>query len=293
MSQLLSDQDRSELDRPAAAGAAPPSNLGSIPEDAPTGNERVRVIWGTNIIISDAISSFRSFLSNFTLAQRKRHEANGPNAPLPNILPSDLEPLYPRLFSQIRDTEIYNLNLDCANLRAYPATATLAVQLRHYPQEIISLMDMIVNDYFTELFPESSNDADPIQVRPFNTGSSVNMRELDPSDIDKLISIKGLIIRVSNIVPDMRVAYFTCSRCGQAHTVENIKGRITEPRRCPRAECATPDSMVLVHNRCLFSDKQVVKIQETPDSIPDGQTPHSVTLCVYDALVDVARPGDR
>lgn len=29
------------------------------------------------------------------------------------------------------------------------------------------------------------------------------------------------------------------------------------------------------------------------DSIPDGQTPHTVTLCVYDALVDVARPGDR
>lgn len=29
------------------------------------------------------------------------------------------------------------------------------------------------------------------------------------------------------------------------------------------------------------------------DAIPDGQTPHSVTLCVYDALVDVARPGDR
>jgi DNA replication licensing factor MCM4 len=112
-------------------------------------------------------------------------------------------------------------------------------------------------------------------------------------DIDKLISIKGLIIRVSSIVPDMRVAYFVCGQCSQPHTVENVKGRIAEPRRCPREECAARDSMVLVHNRCLFSDKQVVKIQETPDAIPDGQTPHAVTLCVYDALVDVARPGDR
>ncbi len=42
-------------------------------------------------------------------------------------------------------------------------------------------MDMIVNDYFTELFPEANLAADPIQVRPFNIGSSVNMRELDPS----------------------------------------------------------------------------------------------------------------
>jgi DNA replication licensing factor MCM4 len=27
--------------------------------------------------------------------------------------------------------------------------------------------------------------------------------------------------------------------------------------------------------------------------VPDGQTPHTVSLCVYDELVDLARPGDR
>jgi DNA replication licensing factor MCM4 len=54
-------------------------------------------------------------------------------------------------------------------------------QLLHYPQEIISLMDMLVNDLFGELFPDTSIAADPIQVRPFNIGHSVNMRALDPS----------------------------------------------------------------------------------------------------------------
>lgn len=66
--------------------------------------------------------------------------------------------------------------------------------------------------------------------------------------------------------------------------------------------------MVLIHNRCLYSDKQIVKVQETPgkmvesgyrpnrlftDSVPDGQTPHAVTVCLYDSLIDVTRPGDR
>ena len=51
--------------------------------------------------------------------------------------------------------------------------------------------------------------------------------------------------------------------------------------------------MQIVHNRSGFSDKQVIKLQETPDSVPDGQTPHSVSLCAYDDLVDVCKAGDR
>jgi len=51
--------------------------------------------------------------------------------------------------------------------------------------------------------------------------------------------------------------------------------------------------MQIVHNRSGFADKQVIKLQETPDSVPDGQTPHSVSLCAYDELVDVCKAGDR
>lgn len=125
-------------------------------------------------------------------------------------------------------------------------------------------MDMVINEYFAELYPNVDISSDPIQVRSFNIGRSVNMRLLNPEDIDKLICIKGLIIRVSNIIPDMRVAYFSCARCGTVATSENIKGRISEPAVCPNPECQVHQSMTLVHNRCLFSDKQIVKIQETP-----------------------------
>lgn len=51
--------------------------------------------------------------------------------------------------------------------------------------------------------------------------------------------------------------------------------------------------MQIVHNRSRFADKQVIKLQETPDHVPDGQTPHSVSLCAYDELVDRCKAGDR
>ena len=40
-------------------------------------------------------------------------------------------------------------------------------------------------------------------------------------------------------------------------------------------------------------DKQLVRLQETPDEIPEGETPCTVSLCVYGDLVDSVRPGDR
>lgn len=53
------------------------------------------------------------------------------------------------------------------------------------------------------------------------------------------------------------------------------------------------NTMQIIHNRCVFSDKQVSRLQETPDETPDGQTPYTVSFCVYDELMDVAKPGDR
>lgn len=36
-----------------------------------------------------------------------------------------------------------------------------------------------------------------------------------------------------------------------------------------------------------------MKLQETPDEIPEGGTPHTVSLLMHDKLVDTGKPGDR
>merc|ERR1719203_952707 len=51
--------------------------------------------------------------------------------------------------------------------------------------------------------------------------------------------------------------------------------------------------MELIHNRCTFKDKQLIKVQESPESIPDGETPQTIDVYVYDQLVDFVKPGDR
>lgn len=131
------------------------------------------------------------------------------------------------------------------------------------------------------------------KVRPFGLDKTVNLRDLNPEDMDKVVSVKGLVIRTTSIIPDMKEAFFQCSVCSHTVLAEINRGQISEPSRCPREACNATNSMQIVHNRSRFADKQVIKLQETPDSVPDGQTPHSVSLCAFDELVDFCKAGDR
>merc|ERR1719328_808621 len=100
-----------------------------------------------------------------------------------------------------------------------------------------------------------------------------------------------MVIRSSNLIPEMAEAFFKCSQCGMTAEVEIERGRIAEPTLC--SHCNTNHSFVLVHNRSKFSDKQMIKLQESPDDMPAGQTPHTVVLYVHGELVDKVQPGDR
>jgi DNA replication licensing factor MCM4 len=100
-----------------------------------------------------------------------------------------------------------------------------------------------------------------------------------------------MVVRTSPVIPDLKVAFFQCSICGHADQVTIDRGRIAEPTQCPT--CHVRHGFALVHNRCYFSDKQMVRVQETPDEVPAGETPASIVVFAYDDLVDAVRPGDR
>lgn len=82
------------------------------------------------------------------------------------------------------------------------------------------------------------------------------------ADIDKLITINGMVTRLSTLIPEMREAFFQCHVCRNTATAEIERGRIAEPTLCSR--CNTNHSYQLIHNRSHFSDKQMVKLQESP-----------------------------
>jgi DNA replication licensing factor MCM4 len=83
------------------------------------------------------------------------------------------------------------------------------------------------------------------------------MRNLNPADIDQLVSLRGMITRCSSIIPDLKMGFFRCTMCHASVEVDLDRGRIMEPSVCDH--CNTRNSMELLHNRCAFTDKQMVR----------------------------------
>jgi DNA replication licensing factor MCM4 len=253
-----------------------------------------RMIWGTTIDIPKTEEAIKDFFNNFKMEDKIRYRDGAEFDEL--LLDSqDGEPFYPRLIRQMFETEKWSLNLDCSNLLAYPKTRNLYHQLIRYPQEVIPLLDHVLKVIMMDMFEDRAEEINEkaITVRVFNTGRNVNMRELNPQDIDQLVTIKGLLTRSSAVIPDMKIALFQCIVCDTTLEVPLERGKVEEPTKCTNEPCSGRNTMKIIHNRCVFTDRQICRLQETPDDVPDGQTPQTVSLCMYDDLVDAAKAGDR
>ncbi|XP_064641337.1 DNA replication licensing factor mcm4-A-like [Lineus longissimus] len=251
------------------------SELGTDPNAAPQ-----MVIWGTDVVVSHCKEKFRRFIERFVpedIADDERFEG------------MDIEvPIYQQRLEEINLIGDPFLDVNSGHLKQFDAD--LYRQLVSYPQEVIPTLDMAVNELFFDKYPDTQLEHQ-IQVRPFNAETTKNMRSLNPEDIDQLITINGMVIRTSPLIPEMREAFFRCYVCNNSVTVEIDRGRISEPTLCQN--CNTNHSFAMVHNRSQFTDKQMVKLQESPEDMPAGQTPHTVCVYSHGDLVDKVQPGDR
>jgi DNA replication licensing factor MCM4 len=196
--------------------------------DAEDGPTTLSYVWGTNINVPDVTNAIARFLQNYRAS------------------PEDMEAKYIQLIEQATEREEDTLNIDASNV--YEHDPDLYSKIVRYPLDIIPLLDVACMEEAVKIKPDYEK---AIEARPFNLRESVNMRDLNPSDIDKLVSVKGMVIRCSSIIPEIKEAFFRCLVCNHSpKMLQVIKGRVEEPTRCEKPECAARNSLALIHNRC-------------------------------------------
>jgi len=164
-----------------------------------------------------------------------------------------------------------------------------------FPTEVIPIFDREMWNISMRELSDEPEDLGNCQVQIFELLEKEHkiMRSMNPSDIEHLITLKGIVIRCSDLMPDMMKALFRCSAEDCKHEVEVPLNHWSteEPKRCEG--CGASHSFEIIHNDCVFADRQILKLQETPELVPEGETPQNVVICCFDNLVDQVRPGDR
>ncbi|KAF7638129.1 DNA helicase [Meloidogyne graminicola] len=230
---------------------------------------------------------FRNFITSFKTEQLDDDEnalemESGQVAPVDSSLPFYMEKL-----KGICASEIPILNLNLNHVRQF--NEHLYKIIISYPDEVLTYLDATVDEIFEMTYNKKLLSI--IEIRPYNAEQTKTMRDLNPQDVGQLVTISGMVTRISPIIPEMKSGYFQCALCNAPVISEVDCGRIEEPVKC--SNCHDAYSFQLIHNRSLFIDKQIVKLQEIPGDLPAGQTQHSVTLFVHGSLVESVHPGDR
>jgi DNA replication licensing factor MCM4 len=152
------------------------------------GGESTRVIWGTNVSIQDTMSSFKSFLRNFTKKYRMWADGVSEEETQEDETSSSKE--YMEMMHNMLTLSITGLNLDIRNLKAYPATLKLWHQVQAYPQEIIPLMDQSIKDVMVELAEQEMSRQRASQSQSTN-GQLSQRTQVPSSDLPLPSSERG------------------------------------------------------------------------------------------------------
>eukprot|EP00118_Oscarella_pearsei_P026043 m.309283 g.309283 ORF g.309283 m.309283 type:complete len:723 (+) comp45987_c0_seq1:618-2786(+) len=125
---------------------------------------------------------------------------------------------------------------------------------------------------------------------------SLSIRQVKAQNIGKLVTIRGIVTRSTEVKPMMKVATYTCDQCG-AETYQPILGPSFMPLfLCPTQECQTNKSggrLYLQTRGSKFLKFQELRIQEHSDQVPVGSIPRAMTIYIKGELTRSASPGDH
>ncbi|KAK9476497.1 MCM2/3/5 family-domain-containing protein [Lipomyces japonicus] len=121
------------------------------------------------------------------------------------------------------------------------------------------------------------------------------VREVRGTHLGKLITIRGIVTRVSDVKPSVAVNAYTCDKCG-FEVFQEVKARQFTPlTQCPSEVCVRNSSkgqLFMATRASKFLPFQDVKIQEQADQVPVGHIPRTLTIHFTGGIVRSVTPGD-
>lgn len=127
------------------------------------------------------------------------------------------------------------------------------------------------------------------------SSKALAVRYVRGEHLGTLITVRGIVTRVSDVKPAVKINAYTCDRCGSEIFQPIITKQFLPMTECPSEECTANRSkgqLFLSTRASKFIPFQEVKIQEMADQVPVGHIPRTLTVHCNGSLTRQLNPGD-
>ncbi|KPI93535.1 PREDICTED: DNA replication licensing factor Mcm7 [Papilio xuthus] len=135
-----------------------------------------------------------------------------------------------------------------------------------------------------------------VYFKDVSNAKSLAVRDVRAEHIGKLVTVRGIVTRCTDVKPLLVVATYSCSACG-AETYQPVRGlQFTPPAACSADECRvnkTAGQLYLQTRGSRFQKFQELKIQEHSDQVPVGHIPRQLSVYCRGETTRRAQPGDH
>ncbi|XP_026734655.1 DNA replication licensing factor Mcm5 [Trichoplusia ni] len=179
----------------------------------------------------------------------------------------------------------------------------LAEKLYKKPTEHLPILEEAAKELADELTaprPEGEEKVEDIQVLLTSDAHAANLRELKSETVSRLVKIPGIVISASGIKAKATKISIQCRSCRNIIPNLPVKPGLegyVMPRKCNTEQAGRPkcplDPYFIIPDKCKCIDYQVLKLQEAPESIPQGEMPRHLTVYCERVLCERVAPGAR
>ncbi|KAM4695002.1 DNA helicase MCM8 isoform 2-T2 [Discoglossus pictus] len=191
------------------------------------------------------------------------------------------------------------------------ASVPMSTELKEMPEKILDCMGLAIHQVLTKDLERHADELQKqeglkaleapivnvpyIHARVYNYEPLTPLKNLRANFYGKYVSLRGTVVRVSNIKPLCTKMAFSCNTCGDVQSLPLPDGKYTVPTKCPVLECR---GRSFTANRSspltVTVDWQSIKVQEltSDDQREAGRIPRTVECELIQDLVDSCVPGD-
>lgn len=161
-------------------------------------------------------------------------------------------------------------------------------------QRISRLKELFPEKKVTDVFPGALLRNYTVNLVP-RAGKTAGVREVGAKEIGQMVRIRGIVTRVTQVKPSVRVATYICESCG-TEIYQAVENEVFEAlEECFSEKCRTRrirGALCLVTRGSKFTRYQSVQVQELTSDVPHGSIPRLVNVECYSDLTERVKPGE-